>query len=1034
MAQTEKYNLYVVGADEDPYVKDWVSQLCGETDSNMTKIDHALDHVSEKISIIENHLDVIEVIFQEPEFPMLGFDGYYSESIKLKEPVMLGDLYLVFWDGNPYILEAKNIEEASNGEILGNDIILGNVVSWYPGLVDLAPDTGEPFCIVTVEGTSNEVYFTSPITGTFYASIYKYHNNIFMRKNNPSGIGSFSLNRLANSDVGKHSFAEGADATASGNCSHAEGYGTTASDDGSHSEGGYSKAYGQYSHAEGYSTMAYGRNSHAEGRYTVAFGDYSHAEGLGMTITISVTGDASATVYTLSNKNSYIKEGQVVRYGETYAKITEYDSSIPSITVSKSLSDSALNSVDAVVFMHSASGYQSHVEGVSTVASRNSSHAEGNSTIASGDESHAEGYQTMASGAACHAEGYMTIASVDYSHAEGYKTVADGFYSHAEGGNTIASGRASHAEGRGTVANSLSQHLHGEFNVLDTNDNTYNRGTYVHIVGNGKSENYRSNAHTLDWSGNAWFAGDVYVGSTSGINKDDGSKKLATIADLDELKTSVSEGKALIASAVTDKGVETAGDATFATIAANISSITADNGGIDTSDATADEYDILDGQTAYVNGTKITGKIKTESISFDPSTSVQVSRPEDGTLYSSVTVGAVLTETKTATPKAATQDITPSTGKFLSKVTVNEVPTQAKSVTPSTTSQTITPDSGLFLSEVTVDAMPKSSSTSTGIDVTDTGKVVASISLGDGYVEDFYKEISYQMKTEAAKEIIPSTKDQTAIAAKTYATGNITVKGDTYLSAENIKSGVSIFGVPGSLEVGIDTSVTDGTAADATDIAEGKTAYVNGQKITGKVTTRESGSQRYGYVGRTPDISSAGEIVLEATVGGDGLLYKNGSKMFLSSPPSNFGDATAADVAEGKYFTSAAGLLVKGLANNRCYELVSGIDAIGKDSFSIPCSFKAKGVILLPKEYDKDVVITVGFCMLAHLPEYNLCAEQIYMSSKEAFSSIACTTIDAYDHNWEGMMDIQYYDNSITVTSKITSHKFMAVFDAIILG
>jgi hypothetical protein len=32
----------------------------------------------------------------------------------------------------------------------------------------------------------------------------------------------------------------------------------------------------------------------------------------------------------------------------------------------------------------------------------------------------------------------------------------------------------------------------------------------------------------LDWQGNGWFAGDVYVGSTSGIDKDEGSKKLAT--------------------------------------------------------------------------------------------------------------------------------------------------------------------------------------------------------------------------------------------------------------------------------------------------------------------------------------------------------------------------------------------------------------------------------------------------------------------------------------------------------------------------
>jgi hypothetical protein len=50
--------------------------------------------------------------------------------------------------------------------------------------------------------------------------------------------------------------------------------------------------------------------------------------------------------------------------------------------------------------------------------------------------------------------------------------------------------------------------------------------------------------------------------------------------EVELLKTSVSEGKALIASAVTDKGVQTAGDATFATIAANIRAIsTGESGG-----------------------------------------------------------------------------------------------------------------------------------------------------------------------------------------------------------------------------------------------------------------------------------------------------------------------------------------------------------------------------------------------------------------------------------------------------------------------
>lgn len=50
-------------------------------------------------------------------------------------------------------------------------------------------------------------------------------------------------------------------------------------------------------------------------------------------------------------------------------------------------------------------------------------------------------------------------------------------------------------------------------------------GNYAHIVGNGTSTT-RSNAHVLDWSGNAWFAGDVYA---NGVPGQAGTpKKLAT--------------------------------------------------------------------------------------------------------------------------------------------------------------------------------------------------------------------------------------------------------------------------------------------------------------------------------------------------------------------------------------------------------------------------------------------------------------------------------------------------------------------------
>lgn len=168
-----------------------------------------------------------------------------------------------------------------------------------------------------------------------------------------------------------------------------------------------------------------------------------------------------------------------------------------------------------------SSEYLSHAEGESTDATGISSHAEGGSTVANGKYSHAEGQNTTAKGTSSHSEGYHTNANGSYSHAEGYYATANGYSSHAEGGNTTASGKYSHVE--------------GEYNVLDTSGTATTRGKYVHIIGNGTSSSKRSNAHTLDWNGNAWFSGDVYVKSTSGTNKDEGSLKLATEAYVDTL-------------------------------------------------------------------------------------------------------------------------------------------------------------------------------------------------------------------------------------------------------------------------------------------------------------------------------------------------------------------------------------------------------------------------------------------------------------------------------------------------------------------
>ena len=144
--------------------------------------------------------------------------------------------------------------------------------------------------------------------------------------------------------------------------------------------------------------------------------------------------------------------------------------------------------------------------------------AVGKDCIATGECSHAEGGYSTASGNYSHAEGIRSTASGSYSHAEGGSSTASGEYSHAEGYLTQATDSYSHAEGYGTITGGVSQHVQGKYNIKDAN------GKYAHIVGNG-SINNASNAHTLDWVGNAWYAGTVegtaiiVKSSTSGSSK-----------------------------------------------------------------------------------------------------------------------------------------------------------------------------------------------------------------------------------------------------------------------------------------------------------------------------------------------------------------------------------------------------------------------------------------------------------------------------------------------------------------------------------
>lgn len=177
----------------------------------------------------------------------------------------------------------------------------------------------------------------------------------------------------------------------------------------------------------------------------------------------------------------------------------------------------------------------------------------------------------------------------------------------------------------------------------------------------------------------------------------------------------------------------------------------------DTSDGTLDSGDkMLSGNTAYANGTKYTGTIPTKTSSDLTASGPTVTVPSgyyDSSATKSIANGS-------ATTPATTISVTPtisldsSTGIITASVSDNQ------SVTP------------------TVSAGYVASGTS------------GTITVSGADTE--------QLTVQGAQTITPTTSDRT-IAAGQFLTGAQTIKGDANLLASNIKSGVSIFGVDGSL-------------------------------------------------------------------------------------------------------------------------------------------------------------------------------------------------------------------------------------------
>lgn len=206
---------------------------------------------------------------------------------------------------------------------------------------------------------------------------------------------------------------------------------------------------------------------------------------------------------------------------------------------------------------------------------------------------------------------------------------------------------------------------------------------------------------------------------------------------------------------------------------------------VDTSDAIATSNDLLLSKTAYVNGQKVTGTMMdNDHLYFTPSA-------EDQTIPKGYTEGGTVWGDSNLKPENIKK------GVEIFNVIGNY---------------------------------------EDGLDTSDATAVASQILLGQtAYVNDV--KITGTMPYQGSKIITPSSAPQ-IFPSGYYSDLQITT--DSNLIPENIKSGITIFDVEGTMDPGLDTS--DATATSKF-IVEGYTAYANGAKITGGL--KSSGNVNY---------------------------------------------------------------------------------------------------------------------------------------------------------------------------------------------
>lgn len=317
------------------------------------------------------------------------------------------------------------------------------------------------------------------------------------------------------------------------------------------------------------------------------------------------------------------------------------------------------------------------------------------------------------------------------------------------------------------------------------------------------------------------------------------------------------------------------------TMAFNINVTTS---GIDTSDATATAEDIKTGKTAYVDGFLITGvheeeTFTTQEKTISPTEDIQTITPDaeynglSKVIITAIADDYVGSSIPTNPEITASQNTVTIPKGYYDSDKIQTIAAGALGTVNATKSAvsnhmvTITP----VISGGTAGYIADTDKTGSAISVAASDLVSGELSVTPtesvqtldvtNYASASVEAISStyvgsEISNVTATTYTPGTSDQ-IIAANQYLTGDQTIKGDANLVAANIAKDVTIFGITGSHEGGNNLDTSDATAV-ASDVILDKTAYVNGNKITGTLVFQNF------YTGNaTP----------EASLGADGDFY-----------------------------------------------------------------------------------------------------------------------------------------------------------------